>query len=268
MPYYIALGMFLTLSALREPITSKWIEIVVYKITFVYNIFGTPQLAEFAESMPQKATLNHVWSVNAEEQFYLVAPLLLVLGARFFGRHLTTWVFISIIAIIFNIYPSIIFGVTAAITNSQTFFARKIFQKERIGILSLIIFCIPLLTINNLYPYLSPIVSIALVMLLAKQGKELYGGRIIGGMSYPLYLNHWIGIYAINYLLPTLRNTTASAFFSSIISVLIATVMYILIDKKLLSMRNAFYTETKGMWITALAYALIIIGMTYNSLIY
>ncbi len=77
--------MFLVLSFIREPITSKWIEIVIYKILFVYNIFGTPQLADWVSAMPQKGTLSHVWSVNAEEQFYLVAPIILVLAPLWRG---------------------------------------------------------------------------------------------------------------------------------------------------------------------------------------
>jgi peptidoglycan/LPS O-acetylase OafA/YrhL len=94
-PYYIALFCLLFVSVIREPITYKWLEIVAYKVTFVYNLFGTPQLLEFAAMMPQKGTLTHVWSVNAEEQFYLLAPLLLVLLAKQFGRSTLVWAFIA-----------------------------------------------------------------------------------------------------------------------------------------------------------------------------
>ena len=68
-------------SLLREPATAKWLEIVFYKATFVYNLFGTRQLADHVKEMPLAGTGSHFWSVNAEEQFYLLAPLLLVVAA-------------------------------------------------------------------------------------------------------------------------------------------------------------------------------------------
>jgi len=39
--------------------------------------------------MPLKGTGNHFWSINAEEQFHLFAPLLLTIFARFGGRSIS-----------------------------------------------------------------------------------------------------------------------------------------------------------------------------------
>ena len=71
-PYFLALGLLITASlTLRDTPTYKWSEFVFYKSTFVYNLFGPPQLAQHQAEMPLAGTGNHFWSVNAEEQFYL-----------------------------------------------------------------------------------------------------------------------------------------------------------------------------------------------------
>jgi len=44
-PYLLALTFLVMGSLLHDHLTSKWLEIVFYKFTFVYNLFGTPQLA-------------------------------------------------------------------------------------------------------------------------------------------------------------------------------------------------------------------------------
>ena len=69
--------MLVLVALLRDTISAKWLEFVFFKATFVYNLFGPWQLAAFRDYMPLKGTGNHFWSVNAEEQFYLLAPLLL-----------------------------------------------------------------------------------------------------------------------------------------------------------------------------------------------
>lgn len=114
-PYYFALSLLLGASILKDKIGKKWIEFVVYKISFVYNIFGTSQLADSKNLMPLNGTGNHFWSVNTEEQFYLLVPLLLVISSPKIGRNIFTWIVISVSALIFQIYASIVFGVLAAI---------------------------------------------------------------------------------------------------------------------------------------------------------
>ena len=56
-------------SLLRDPVTAKWLEIVFYKLSFVYNLFGTQQLANHVAEMPLRGTGSYFWSVNAEERF-------------------------------------------------------------------------------------------------------------------------------------------------------------------------------------------------------
>ena len=89
-PYFLALSFLVGASLLRDKITLKWAEFVFYKSTSVYNLFGMPQLAIHRSEMPLFGTGSHFWSVNAEEQFYLLAPLVLVVLPRKFGRSVIT----------------------------------------------------------------------------------------------------------------------------------------------------------------------------------
>lgn len=114
-PYFLAFGLLIVASLLRDPVDAKWMEIVFYKLSFVYNIFGTPQLAEYRAAMPLDGTGSHFWSVNAEEQFYLIAPLLLVLAAAKYGRTVLLWLVLALAAWFTSLYASIVFGVLAAV---------------------------------------------------------------------------------------------------------------------------------------------------------
>lgn len=264
-PYYIALGLAIGLSILRDPINEKWLEIVIYKLTFVYNIFGTPQLAQHATEMPLKATLNHVWSVNAEEQFYLIAPLLLVVGSKFFGKNPITWIALATGSILLNTYPAIVLGVLFSILAAHPKIQLKPTSAViRVTLLIALSIATPALFSPSLYELFAPIFSISLVLLLAIPGKKSGLGEIAGGMSYPLYLNHWIGVYAINFLLPNLRATLAGSILSSTLSICIATSMYLLIEKKMLENRSYWYSKTMGENATLLAYSLLIIGSIYG----
>ncbi len=264
-PYYTALGIFLTFSILREPITDKWVEIAIYKATFVYNLFGTPQLAEFAQPMPQKGTFNHVWSVNAEEQFYLIAAVIMVVFSRFYGKHVFTWIALSTAAITFNIYPAIVFGVLASVLNKRNPNFNIYLAKHRLTLTLILIALVPTLPNSALYTYTSPIFSIAIVLLLAVPGESSNFGKIAGGMSYPLYLNHWLGIYAINFITPSMRGSASSALISSLISVAFATSLYLFIDKKILDRRENWHSNILNTTTTLAAYVMIGIGICYGT---
>lgn len=263
-PYFAAFLLIVFVSLVKDPITFKWFEFIFYKLTFVYNIFGPPQLAEYKNLMPLDGTGNHFWSVNAEEQFYLFAPILLVLLAKF-GRHPLTWAVLSIIAWYSNLYAPIFLGVFAAVSVSRY---GDFYEKVPAKLILTIVLIISIfgMVYSSDYRYYSPAFSISLVLLLAIKGKQDKVGEFLGGVSYPLYLNHWLGVFVANALTEPfgLRESLYSDYLAMIVGFVIGAVMYLLIDKQCLKHRAQLYTRTRGIWVTSCAYIMIVIGLSFG----
>ena len=265
-PYYLAAALLLTLSVLREPVTPKWIEIVIYKLTFVFNLFGVPQLIQFHDAMPEKGTLSHFWSVNVEEQFYLLSPALLVLLARRGGRSPWLWLLLSVAGLACGL-GAITLGVFAAtLVNRHGELHRH--PAARGALLAGLLACVALLAADFHYDQVAPFAGLFIVLLLAVPGRRSALGAIFGGMSYPLYLNHWIGIFVANALFARLAAGHASpwlaAALQAAIDIPLAIALYWFVDRPLLGRRAGWYTPRRGVVITVLAYAIIAVGLAYG----
>ena len=264
-PYCIALALLLGASVLRDHIGLKWLEFVLYKLTFVYNLFGTPQLATHVAEMPLAGTGNHFWSVNAEEQFYLIAPLLLVLVAPAFGRARTTWLLLSLLAWSSQLGTSIVFGVTAAVFASHD---EGLFRRPMVRILLAVVGVAASIGLAAGGPYdvLVPVVSICIVLLLAVPGRRQAFGAIVGGMSYPLYLNHWIGVFVAHALLRrfALGDSAAAHLVSGVFNVGLAVALYLCVDRPLLRRRARWYTPVLGRRALVVAYSMIGVGLAFG----
>lgn len=267
-PYFIAL-IFLVMASIfhNDSLNLKWFEFIFYKISFVYNIFGPSQLALHGNEMPLSGTGNHFWSINAEEQFYLLAPLFLVLMAWLGGRKTITWIIIAVVALITPTYASIVFGVLAAVVanNHGDFYTKRSMR--------LVIFVLMLASIVGFfygldYFLMVPIVAISIVLLLTIKGKPHPWGVFVGGMSYPLYLNHWIGVFTANYLFKFLKfdNYILWHIFSILVNFLIAASMYWWVDSKILAKRAQMYSVPRGQLMMILSYSIIIhgVGIGFN----
>jgi peptidoglycan/LPS O-acetylase OafA/YrhL len=266
-PYYIALLILLGFSVIFDPINSKWFEFVVYKITQVYNIFGSSQLATNREDMPLNGIGNHFWSVNAEEQFYLVAPLLLVLLSSI-GRKISVWILVFIIVWAVGVYPSISLGVLAAVINKYFFGFYRV-KSVRAGMV--IFFTLASLGLSQAEHYQSnefrifaPIFSICIVLLLAIEGKKTSFGEFVGGISYPLYLNHWIGLVFVNKLyfyLQTPEHQT-KVILGAFLNIVFASCLYWFVERKVLQIRLKLFTNKRGVILTTVAYGMVALGVT------
>jgi len=199
LPYYFACALLIAASLLKDPLDGKWFELIFYKLTFVYNLFGTSQLADPAVSFPLDGTGNHFWSINAEEQFYLLAPLLLVL-LPYLGRSKWLWGLIVAVAWVLEIYAPITFGVLAVVlVNRYGHFYSHIWCRIVLAVIA-IATAVGMAINDSNYAWYAPVFSICIVLLLAVKGKKRPFGELLGGMSYPLYLNHWVGSFVMNAL--------------------------------------------------------------------
>jgi peptidoglycan/LPS O-acetylase OafA/YrhL len=263
-PYYFSLLLILAASLLKDPINSKWFEFVTYKLTWVYNIFGPQQLKEFVFCMPLDGTGNHFWSVNAEEQFYLLAPLILVAFAKY-GRQIKICIFIIISLWIMDCYASISLGVLSAVTNHKypEFYTKKGF---RLFLLAIFLSAFAALIYIGNYKLYAPIVSISVVLLLAIRGPKHLVGSFLGGISYSLYLNHWVGVFFFNLALEPfgLHDSWVRNLLSALMNYGVASFLYLFIDKKILEMRGELYTMKRGIAFTILAYSLVLAGLVFG----
>lgn len=264
-PYYIALCLLLGASLLRDHVGLKWLEFGLYKSTFVYNLFGMSQLGTYVAEMPLGGTGNHFWSVNAEEQFYLLAPLLLVVAAPVLGRARATWLALSAVTWVIGLGTSITFGVTAAVFafRDETLFRRPIARV--VLAVALIASAIGLAT-DRFYDQLAPIASIAIVLLLSQPGPRARLGVIAGGMSYPLYLNHWIGVYVAHALLRPfgMRDSVLSHVVSVVLNIGLAVSLYLYVERPLLARRRQWYTPALGRRAMVAAYSMIAAGLAFG----
>jgi peptidoglycan/LPS O-acetylase OafA/YrhL len=261
-PYYIALILLVIASLLRDPINGKWAEFVFYKLTFVYHLFGPTQLADSLQQMPLQGTGNHFWSVNAEEQFYLVAPILLVMTASKLGQSVIFWSVLTLVAWLGDTYSSIVFGVLAAVIVHRYGAIHR--QPVSIGILWGVTIVTSLGLIMGLnYALVAPIFSVSLVLLLAIKGNPTPIGQFVGGMSYPLYLNHWIGVFVGNALFAPwdLKTSPLRSMLSLVLNFGIAAALYWTVDRRIVTLRRHLFTPQRGKLAIFCAYGLTLVGL-------
>lgn len=266
-PYYIALILIVVASLLKDPIDHKWLEFILYKITWVYNFFGPPQLQACKECMPLDGTGHHFWSVNAEEQFYLLAPLLLVVFARA-GRQLMTWCIIVSVLWFLGAYTPIAFGVLAAIGNNKF---PEFYSENKVKFILLLLLIVSGIGLYaSSYKLYSPLFAISVVLLLAIKGKRHAVGGFLGGISYPLYLNHWIGVFLFNWVLEPfdLRESDLRHFLSAVFNYGLAAFLFWQIESRVLGMRNELYTVKRGLLFSAIAYFLIVSGFVLGLILF
>ncbi len=269
-PYAIAIALLFTATVVsRQPLTLRTGEFFFYKISFVYNLFGPPQLERFRALMPLSGTGNHFWSICLEEQFYLLAPLAIIFLRRFRVPFLiAVWFTGAIFPNTSVDFSPVALGVLLAIS------------KERFGTWYLrtpwMISCLALCLVSAAgvtYGLPSPDVSadifaVCVVALLARNGPRLPLGEWVGGLSYPAYLNHWIGLVMRKRLALMLGfGTAATNIAAAIFAIALALFHFAAVDRRVLRARISWYTPRRGAICCAFAYGLLIIGVVGGFLI-
>jgi peptidoglycan/LPS O-acetylase OafA/YrhL len=263
-PYSIAICLLMTASLMKDHITTKWIEAFFYKATFTFNLFGTPQLATSQSLFPLAGTGSHFWSICAEEQFYLVAPFLIAIPLL--GRSIWFWAATSILALaspFWGEFGSISLGVTASVVADKypDWHLGKPARTALFVVGSILIAA----TISDLAPYriLAPFAAISIVLYLARRGQLNRFGSFVGGMSFPLYLNHWIGVFIAHALFARfgMRDGSLSIIASVIFNLAIASILYVAIDLNIKKYRDRFYSPQRGIALAATGFFLVLAGV-------
>jgi peptidoglycan/LPS O-acetylase OafA/YrhL len=252
-PYVIAVAVLYLVAAVRESVTRAFLECLTYDLTFTHNYFINPVVM----AMPLKGTGNHFWSISVEEQFYLAAPLLLVFLP--FGRSIILWAFLAAAAMASQFwYGSIALGVLAAIVRCRFgdwHFSRAGFAAVAVAGLAL---TTVMIAVPEAYVWVAPPLAASIILALSWSGKRSPVGEFVGGVSYPLYLYHWVGLFAATYIGHWIWMPAAAGYF---LAVLCGIGAYVVVDRNVMHWRGYFYGPALGGVLMATAYCVFAIGL-------
>lgn len=267
-PYLAAVILLYAIAAAREGINVYWWKYLFYDATFTHNIFTIFPAA--AHEMPLDGSGNQFWSIAVEEQFYLFAPLVMLFLP--FGKRLPVWIAIAALCIALQVNAApIALGVIAAIAHERW----GDWHLTRAG--QAIVLAIWVLLLAALFRFhgtgfshvVANFFSVCTVLVLSRPGRRRALPVFLGGISFPLYLNHWLGLAFVDgasrHILPMpmpLKHLAAYVF-----AVLVGAIAYMLIDRPVLQRRQMWFSRAVGLRLTATAYTTMLIGLVGGLLI-
>ena len=264
-PYLSALALLLSVALARDRVTPTWLRTAFHYATFTYNWFGYAPVEAghaIASAMPLRGSGHPLWSICAEEQFYLVAPLVLVLAPRWLGRSRSAWVLLSLAAVVGDVYGSISLGVLAAVVRTRhgdwhlTRAGTAALGATGLGAAAALLAGAP-------YHLAAPFFSVSLVLLLAREGARSRLGAFLGGVSYPLYLNQWIAILAANVLLRRsgIHWPGVEPALACVLALGVSAVMFKAVDEQSMKRRGRWFTRPIGWTVATVGFVAVGIGL-------
>ena len=266
-PYFFTLTALYLASTLFETTRSTgWWESLLFDVTFTHNWFTLwpdPKLA--LEQMPFKGTGNGLWSISVEEQFYLISPLIITLLP--FGKSIPIWSGIAVWALgSEGYYASICFGVLSAVLFKNQNWIPNSYKVVCTCLAMLLFSVLTMWRVPNSYLLAAPFFAVSIVLLCAQPGHRTALTKWIGGLSYPLYLNAWMGLFIFHAVEKKL-GLPSDYIGRVLIEILFATggaiATYHLIDKQVMKYRARFFSPYLGWLLAFIAYILLFTGVGY-----
>jgi peptidoglycan/LPS O-acetylase OafA/YrhL len=256
LPYFFTVTILYVVALLLQGFDLNFLKYLFYDSTFTHYTFTI--FPQAASEMPLHNTGNHFWSISVEEQFYLAAPILMF--GLSFGKRIAPWLIIAAVFLgVGSRFAPISLGVLAAILHKHD--RRWPSQGWQVAMCAIAVCVFALLWRYGLFLF-EALFSVALVVALAFVGRRNKAALWFGAISYPLYLNHWMGVFFTHSVEKVVALApSVDILFSYLAALAVASVSWAFIDRRVMVERARWFTPKLGRRLGAIAYMLLGFGL-------
>jgi peptidoglycan/LPS O-acetylase OafA/YrhL len=115
------------------------------------------------------------------------------------------------------------------------------------------------------YSYFAPFSAAAIVLLAAQNGEREAIGTFVGAISFPMYLDAWIGGFIVNSAVKHWPALEPLAFLFMLAAAgAVGSVAYLLVDRNVMARRAGWYSSTLGTCAAIGAYSMMMCGLAFG----